>query len=835
MTAAGETEPRIVAVLGPTNTGKTYLAVERMLGHQSGMIGLPLRLLAREVYDRVAALRGAGAVALVTGEEKVIPARPRYFVCTVEAMPLGKPVAFLAVDEIQLAADPERGHVFTNRLLRARGLEETMFLGAETIRPLVRRLLPEAEIINRPRFSRLTYAGPKNLTRLPPRSAVIAFSAPEIYALAESLHRQCGGTAVVLGALSPRARNAQVGMYQAGEVDYLVATDAIGMGLNMDVNHVAFSALAKFDGASPRDLRAEEVAQIAGRAGRHMNDGTFGTTAELAPLEAELVEAVEDHRFPPLERLQWRNAALSFDSVKALIRSLEAPPPSPGLVRARDADDHLALAALAREERVTRLARNPEAVRLLWEVCQIPDYRKVMADAHVRLLARIYLHLRAPAGRLPEAWVARSIDRLDRTEGDIDTLTTRIAHIRTWTYVAYRSTWLADAAYWQGRARAAEDRLSDALHDWLTRRFVDRRTAVLVRRTREEASLLAAVDNDGSVAVEGHFVGRLEGFRFVVDETTRGHARKALMNAARRALRSEIGARVAALAEEAESAFTFDSAARVLWRGAPVARLGRGASVFEPRLALISSDFLEGAARERVRRRLQAWLGRKVREFAGPLVEARQASLSPPARGLVFAVGEGLGAVPARQVARQVRALAAEDRKRLAGLGLRLGRETVYMAPLLKPRYLQGRALLWAVYEGQGVVPPVPAGGEVSIPVDTALAPSFYLAIGYRPLGARALRVDMLERLAAELRRRAKGGPFAADPSLYAFAGCGAEAFAEVVAGLGYLPLGSGGDGAPRFARKGADAGRPRRDRARRRGPDSDSPFAKLASLDLGR
>ncbi|MFQ5985193.1 MAG: helicase-related protein [Alphaproteobacteria bacterium] len=833
MTAPTETEPRILAVLGPTNTGKTYLAVERMLGHESGMIGLPLRLLAREVYDRVAALKGPKAVALVTGEEKVIPPRPRYFVCTVESMPLDKAVAFLAVDEIQLAADPERGHVFTDRLLRARGLEETMFLGAETIRPLLRRRLAEAAFISRPRFSRLTYTGPKKLSRLPPRSAAIAFSAPDVYALAETLRRRCGGTAVVLGALSPRTRNAQVGMYQAGEVDYLVATDAIGMGLNMDVNHVAFTALRKFDGASPRDLRTEEAAQIAGRAGRHMNDGTFGPTAGLGALDPALVEAVENHRFPPLERLQWRSTALSFDSVKALMRSLEAPPPSPGLVRAREADDHSALKALARDDRVTRLAANPAAVRLLWEVCQIPDYRQVMVDAHVRLLGRIYLHLMGPRGRLAEDWVARSIDGLDRTEGDIDTLTTRIAHIRTWTYVAYRPSWLADAASWQGRAREVEDRLSDALHDRLTRRFVDRRTAVLVRHGREQTEPLAAVNSDGSLAVEGHFVGRLEGFRFVPDESAHGDARRIFMNAARRALRAEIGARVAALAGECDSAFTLDSRARVLWRSAPVARLARGASVFKPRLELISSDLLEGPARERVRLRLQAWVKGKVRELAGPLLQAREASLSPPARGLVFTVTEALGGVPTRQVARQVKALAPEDRKRLAGLGLRLGRETVYFAPLLKSRRLPARALLWAVYEGRGVVPPTPAGGEVSISVDPTFPSSFYLAIGYRPLGSRAVRVDMLERLAVELRRRAKAGPFAADPSLYALAGCGAEALAEVVAGLGYVPLSSGADGEPRFERRGADARRPRRRRARRRRVDPDSPFAKLASLDL--
>src|SRR5690349_17123379 len=427
--------PRLVAVLGPTNTGKTHFAIERMLGHRSGMIGFPLRLLARENYDRVVRLKGARAVALITGEEKIVPPNPAYFVCTTESMPLDRPVDFLAVDEIQLCGDGERGHVFTHRLLSARGLAETMFLGADTIKPLLRHLVPEAEFVSRPRFSTLSYLGPKKVTRLPPRSAVVAFAVADVFALAEVMRRQRGGTAVVLGALSPRARNAQVGMFQAGEVDYLVATDAIGMGLNMDLDHVAFARLVKFDGRAPRRLAAPEIAQIAGRAGRHMSDGTFGTTAELGPMEPEVVEAVENHRFDPLTRLYWRNARLDYASPDALLGSLELRPPKPGLVPAREADDHLALRTLAKQAEIAELAQHRQAVRLLWEVCQIPDFRKVLSDTHARLLGQIYRHLAGPAGRLPTDWVAQQVQRLDRLDGDIDTLMTRIAHIRTWTYI----------------------------------------------------------------------------------------------------------------------------------------------------------------------------------------------------------------------------------------------------------------------------------------------------------------------------------------------------------------------------------------------------------------
>ncbi len=455
--------PRLVAVLGPTNTGKTHLAIERMLGHKSGMIGFPLRLLARENYDRIVRLKGARAVALITGEEKILPPNPSYFVCTVESMPLDRPVDFLAVDEIQLCADPERGHVFTARLLEARGLAETMFLGADTIKPLMRRLVPEIEHISRPRFSTLSYTGHKKVTRLPPRSAVVAFAVADVFSLAELIRRQRGGTAVVLGALSPRARNAQVGMFQAGEVDYLVATDAIGMGLNMDLDHVAFARTAKFDGRGPRRLTAAEIAQIAGRAGRHMSDGTFGTTAEQGPLGPEIVEAVETHRFDPLTRLNWRNTRLRFGSVDALLKSLDERPAIPGLVQAREADDHRALQALARNREVAALARHRGAVRLLWEVCQIPDFRKVMSETHTRLLAHIFGHLAGPEERLPTAWIAAQIANFDRVDGDIDTLMARIAHVRTWTYITHRGDWVEGATAWQERARGIEDRLSDAL------------------------------------------------------------------------------------------------------------------------------------------------------------------------------------------------------------------------------------------------------------------------------------------------------------------------------------------------------------------------------------
>ena len=455
----------VTAVLGPTNTGKTHLAIERMLGHDSGMIGLPLRLLAREVYDKIAPRVGADKVALITGEEKIKPERARYWVATVEAMPRDVDVDFLAIDEIQLAADPERGHVFTDRLLHARGQKETLLLGAQTMREAIQDLIPGANFISRPRLSKLSYAGEKKITRLPQRTAVIAFSANDVYAIAELIRRQRGGTAVVLGALSPRTRNAQVALYQSGDVDFLVATDAIGMGLNLDVDHVAFSALRKFDGHSHRNLTPSELGQIAGRAGRHMNDGTFGVTGNADALDSDMIERLETHTFDQVRVLQWRNRDVDCGSLDRLRDSLRELPREPRLTRARMADDVMALETASSDREVLDYATSPAAVATLWDVCQIPDYRKISSQNHAELVGTIYKYLMSPDGRVPEDWFAKQVAFADRTDGDIDTLANRIAHIRTWTFVANRANWLADPGHWQGRTRAIEDSLSDALHD----------------------------------------------------------------------------------------------------------------------------------------------------------------------------------------------------------------------------------------------------------------------------------------------------------------------------------------------------------------------------------
>lgn len=751
---------RLTAVLGPTNTGKTYLAIERMLGHESGMIGFPLRLLARENYDRLVKLKGAAQVALITGEEKIAPASARYFVCTVESMPVDRAVSFLAVDEVQMAADPERGHFFTDRILHARGLHETMLLGADTIRPVLNRLLPEIDVIARPRFSKLSYVGSKKATRLPRRSAVVGFSANEIYSIAELIRRQRGGTAIVMGALSPRTRNAQVEMFQSGEVEYLVATDAIGMGLNMDVNHVWFASLRKYDGRQMRPLRNVEIAQIAGRAGRHMNDGTFGTTIDVTGLDEETVEAIENHRFDPLRDVQWRNPELDFRSVEDLVATLNAPPPHAALQRVREQDDQLALQTLAKHSEFLPRLRNAARVRLLWEVCQVPDFRKTMTEEHTALLGQLFTHLTQGGERLPEDWIDGHIKRLERYDGDIDTLMARIAHVRTWTYISHRADWIQRAAHWQERARALEDKLSDVLHQRLTQRFVDRRAALLVRRLRDEGEMTSSVAAAGEVTVEGEHLGKIEGFRFIPDATesedgSKVADQKAVLSAALKALRQDLPARLQAFTGAADGELVFDSQLRICWGGGPVARLLSSGDVLAPKVEALASDLLDGPSREEVRKRAATWVETRIRLGLSELMDARATSeqLPPGARGIVFQLCENLGILPRRPIEQQLAELGEEDRKALAKLGVRVGVFSLYFPSMLKPVPIRLRAGLWMVAKNRDTIPPLPAEGRTSMDLPQGAEREFYAAIGYVPLGDHAIRADMVERLAAMARQ----------------------------------------------------------------------------------
>ena len=753
---SGAAPPRLIAVLGPTNTGKTHLAVERMLGHQSGMIGLPLRLLAREIYDRIVKARGARCVALITGEEKIVPPRPQYFVCTVEAMPLSREVEFLAVDEIQLCADPERGHVFTHRLLHARGTAETMLLGAGTMAPLVRRLLPKAEIVTRERFSTLTYAGPKKLTRLPRRSAVVAFSADQVYAIAELIRRQRGGAAVVMGSLSPRTRNAQVALYQSGEVDFLVATDAIGMGLNMDVDHVAFAGLRKFDGKRTRFLHPAEIGQIAGRAGRYQTNGTFGVTGECEDMDPDLVEAVQEHAFEPVTGAEWRNSKLDFSSLANLLRSLDAPPPRDGLTLSAEALDETTLKALAADEEVVARARNREALFTLWDVCQTPDFRKVAHEEHVRLTKDFFLQLTAGRHRIGEDWIARQYAHLDRTDGDIDTLAARLSSVRTLAYVANRPDWLVDPAGWQATTRALEDRLSDTLHEKLMARFVDRRTSALMRGLRVREEMLAGVAEDGQVTVEGHFVGKLSGVRFEPAQGSSLLEEKALRAAAQHAVGPEIARRLGRLAAEPDEAFSLTPDGVVLWRGDAAGVLS-GGEPFRPRVRLLGEIGAE-TARQRAAQRLEAFVaseaGRRLAALRKLETAVADGKIKGLARGLAFRLIEAGGVLDRAAVRAETRALSQVERRTLRGLGVRLGAFSIYIPALLRPEArVITEALAARDVPGWRPVADRPGRLPAQAPSPRALA-----AFGLRAVRGLAVPVDQLERLDELLRAAVRQG-----------------------------------------------------------------------------
>ncbi|MBT8455977.1 MAG: disulfide oxidoreductase [Rhodobacteraceae bacterium] len=777
---------RTVAVLGPTNTGKTHYAIERMLAHRTGVIGLPLRLLAREVYDRIVAIRGPSVVALVTGEERIVPPRAAYWVCTVEAMPDGLGCDFLAIDEIQLCADPERGHVFTNRLLHARGLHETLFLGSDTMRGAIAAQVPGVEFMRRERFSELIYTGAKKISRMRPRAAIVGFSVENVYAIAELLRRQKGGAAVVMGALSPRTRNAQVEMYQNGDVDYMVATDAIGMGLNLDIDHVAFSSLVKFDGRRMRPLQPNELAQIAGRAGRYTTSGTFGVTGEAPTLNDEVAEAITNHRFTPVRKLQWRNAALTFGTVDALIRSLEEPTSDDWLTRAREADDLGALKSLSQVAEVAARASDAASVRLLWDVCRIPDFRGISHAEHASLLEAIFGFLHEK-GRVPNDWLARQIKRIDRTDGDINTLSKRLAFIRTWTYVAQRSGWTDDESHWRDVTRAVEDRLSDALHGALTQRFVDRRTSVLLRRLKQKESLVAEVNDKGEVTVEGQFVGRLDGFRFTQDSSATPDEAKTLRQASLAALGPQFHLRADRFYNAPDTEIDFTEQGGLMWGEHAVGKLVAGAEPLKPQVEAFVDDEAGADVAQKVQRRLQHFIDRKVATLFEPLLAmSRDETLTGLARGFAFQMVEALGVVPRSRVASEVKELDQDARGALRKHGIRFGQFTIFMPALLKPAPTRLRLVLWSLAGGFDEFPESPPPGLVTVPTAKDAPEGYHEMAGYRAAGERAIRIDMLERLADMLRAEDTRGGVEAKADMLSITGMTLEQFANLMEGLGY-------------------------------------------------
>lgn len=791
----------VKAVLGPTNTGKTHLAIERLCAHSSGMMGFPLRLLAREVFDRVRAIKGDASVALITGEEKILPPQANWLICTAESMPVERDVAFVAIDEAQLGADPERGHVFTDRILNVRGREETMILGSATLAPLVRALVPEAEIINRPRFSNLSYVAPKKLSRLPPRSAIVAFSAEEVYGIAELIRRTRGGSAVVMGALSPRTRNAQVAMFESGEVDYLVATDAIGMGLNLDLGHVAFSSLSKFDGKRQRRLHTSEMAQIAGRAGRHQRDGSFGMLSG-GPHHAEFtdveIDRIENHRFAPLDHLYWREADPDFASIDALIASLEAPPDHPNLRPAPEAVDLAVLKRLAEEPGLRNMVRSRDSIARLWEVCGLPDFRHMGAEFHSRQVKVIFQYLESDSGQIPSDMIAAELARLDSIQGDITALTTRIAAVRTWAYASQRRDWLAEPGHWSGRARALEQRLSDALHDKLTQRFVDRRTTLLVRSMAADAAALdVRFADDGAITVEDEPLGRLEGFELRIDHAARLEDRKRLTAAVERQLPREVERRARLLIAAPDRDLVLvtrpGQPVSIGWKNAEIGRLARGRTLLTPAIALHPAlAKLPADLRAELQQRIAHWLEHLLATRLAPLRALLALSNDSQIPGSIRAVAASLasatGLCARTALDASLEPLTPQERRRLRQAGIVIGALDVFHHGLLKPEATRLRLALLAIGRGQPM-PPLPMPGLTLLDRPSPDLAAGARDAGYRDFGDQMVRVDLVERIARALHEQRDGkGAFVPDTQFAAQLGIGSATLTRIMRALGFFP-----------------------------------------------
>ena len=807
---------KVKAILGPTNTGKTYYAMDRMLAHSSGVIGFPLRLLARENYDKAVSQVGISQVALVTGEEKIIPPYAKYFCCTVESMPLNREFSFVCVDEIQLAADPDRGYIFTDRILHSRGLKETVLLGAETIRPLLQKILPDIIIETRPRLSTLSYIGVKKLTRLKPRSTIVAFSVPEVYKIAELIRTKKGGAAIVMGALSPRTRNSQVDLYQNGQVDYLIATDAIGMGLNMDIDHVAFASDSKFDGNIPRYLTPPEIAQIAGRAGRSTRNGTFGVIDESLKFDEETIEQVESHSFFPLKNLWWRNTDLNFSSVNKLIKSLDKAPPFNFMRKKVGALDAICLTHLSQIDTIKAKIENEENLSLLWNICQIPDFSNTLSGMHFNLLEKTF-ELLLSKGKLDNEWIKSQITRLDRYDGEIDTLLNRIANVRTWTFITNRSNWLDETEYWQDQAKTIEDKLSDELHERLTQRFVDKKIVVLNKTLKEFNNLEAIVRIDGKVFVEGEEVGTLNGFDFI-PTLSDGENAAPILSAARKTLPKEISRRVKELLMSDNAAFKFDNDGNILWQSNIVASLVNGENIYSPKININSSELLSDEQIKQIQLRIIEAVEGNIKSILSEAINLKDPSfqniekkyfnnnqneeksaeeeklpiinLSGKALGIAYEVYEGLGSAKTSSLSMSINTLSDDEKTQLAKLGLRLGVETIYLPNLLKPSAIKLRALLWSVFYQNFPDHGTPPDGRVSVVMQPEANHDFLRAIGFVPLGDLALRADIAERLSALIRLEARSGRFRITDAMLSIAGSTKIQMEKILYELNYVKVG---------------------------------------------
>ena len=775
---------RIIALLGPTNTGKTHVAIEKMLEFESGIFGLPLRLLAREVYDKCVDKIGVEKVALITGEEKIIPSTANYFICTVESMPKNKEVDFIAIDEIQMCSDRERGHIFTERMLESRGTKLTMFLGSQVMENIISELIEGVEFEKKERFSKLSYSGIKKISRLDRKVAIIAFSIEEVYAIAELVRRQKGGAAVIMGSLSPKTRNSQVGLYQSGDVDYLIATDAIGMGLNMDINEIYFSSLKKFDGKKTRRLNLIEMSQIAGRAGRYKNDGGFGTTGDCDTLNSDEIEKIEKHQLPDTKSIYWRNSNLNFSTPEKLIASLELRPDKKNLLRTNDSLDESVLRFFLKKGANNIIYH--KNLELLWECCQIPDFEKKAYGQHINIIDKVFQFLSTRKKRIPSTFMKEQLKGLEKDHGNVDLLSHRLSNVRTWSYVANKKNWVENSDYWVQLTKSIEDKLSDKLHDELTKSFIDKKISILSRSLKQDLVLNTEINEDDKIYIDGQLIGELKGLKFLIEVTSKTLDTdiKSIKKATRKGVEKELIKRVENILSNADLSVNNDN--KIIWKNNPIARLKKGSNYLNPEFDIIADDSLDETSKLKLTNFLAKWLDGYINDILGDLIKLTKHKINNQyLRGLVFQLYEKNGVVKRNEVDKIVKLIPAEERKKLWGMGIKIGRYHIYLPKMLKPKAVEFRISLWSLFHNLSGKNSIPKSG-LNFLVDAKLERNFLLLCGFEKFKDFFVRIDILEKLFIKIIESTKDKKFKINSSMMNLLGCSKENFFKLMNYMNY-------------------------------------------------
>jgi len=821
---------RITAVLGPTNTGKTHLAVDTMLQYESGIIGFPLRLLAREIFDKCTKKIGSNNVALITGEEKIIPKSPKYYICTVESMPQDMIVDFVAVDEIQMCADHERGHIFTDRLLNARGEKLTMFLGSHTMKYVISSLINEVEFVSRERYSKLTYSGYKKISRLSPKTALIAFSIDDVYALAELIRRQKGGAAIIMGSLSPKTRNSQVDLYQSGDANFLVATDAIGMGINMDINNVSFSNLKKFDGKKTRKLTLSEISQIAGRAGRHINDGTFGITGECEQLSSDEIEKLENHRLNRVNLICWRNSNINFDSLESLVSSLEEKTNNEFLKRTNDCEDEKILKFFLKNNNYLKEKPSKEYIKKLWECCQIPDFSKKNYGNHIEIVKKVFNFLTSGAEKVTNEYMKKQLEHLDIYNGNIDTLTNRISNVRTWSYVANKKNWTNNSDYWIERTKHIEDKLSDKLHEELTKSFIDKRISILSRSLKQDIILGTEIKNDNEVIIDNQYIGKINGMRLNLDLKS-GSLKtdiKSLKKAARQAIAPELMRRANKIIKS--EILKLDEDHKIYWNDNPIARISKGKDYLNPKLEVLVDEAIDIDSKEKLKINLENKLYKLISSELSDLVNLSKIQFkSNYVRALCYQLFENNGVMKRELVHQMIKNISKEDRANLRKAGVKIGRYHIFLPKMLKPNAVDLRVKLWKLYFPEDKNYKIPKSGLNFLKNETKNNNKFLLICGFENFDKFYIRVDILERLFLKIMEETKNNEFTINSDMINLIGCSKENFIKLLELMKYRNKKTQNTKEEVFVYQPKFTNRKKIKQSKK--PNKNSPFEKLAEL----